>query len=252
MTQQEKLYLLLSCVDLTSLEATDNEKTIAALAEKAVIGYNGTTAACVCVYSRFAEFLSKELPLPVKTAVVGGYFPSGQAPLQVKIEELKLINQSACSEVDVVINRGELLNGNYDFVKTELMAMRNTVPTKTLKVILETGELKTAGHIAKASEIAMDAGADFIKTSTGKIAAGANIEAVTTMCQAIRLHEKKTGKKTGIKPSGGIREIHEALTYLDLVQKNLGDDWLQPARFRIGASALYDKLIDELANTANE
>jgi len=248
MKDQDKLKKLLTCIDLTSLEATDHEESILNLVTKANEGYQGLHPAAVCVYPNFGDLVRKTLVNSINTAVVAGYFPSGQTFTQTKINELKLIDQSTVEEVDIVIHRGELLAGNFEFVKNEIKLMREAVPSKILKVILETGELKSAANIKKASEIAIESGADFIKTSTGKGATGADLQAVETMCIVISDHYKRTGKKIGIKPSGGIREIDDAIKYMDLVNKILGDEWMNNKLFRIGASSLYSAIISDLAN----
>lgn len=247
MKDQDKLKMLLTCIDLTSLEATDNEESILNLVRKANEGFEGMHVAAVCVFPNFGDLVRKTLVHSINTAVVAGYFPSGQTFTETKINELKLIEQSTIEEVDIVIHRGEFLAGNFDFVKNEIQLMRDAVPSKILKVILETGELKTSANIKKASEIAIECGADFIKTSTGKGAAGADAAAVEIMCSVISNHYNMTGKKIGIKPSGGIREIDDALKYMDLVRKILGDEWMTNKLFRIGASSLYSAIISDLS-----
>jgi deoxyribose-phosphate aldolase len=240
------LIQLITFIDLTSLEATDNEETLLKLVQKANLGYAGVHPAAVCVYPNFGSFVAGHVLKPIHTAVVGGAFPSGQTYTSAKIAELREIEKSPVQEVDIVINRGEFLKGNYTYVANEILQMRKAVPTKKLKVILETGELKSAELIQKASEIAIETGADFIKTSTGKSAVGATPEAVEIMCRVIQQQYKKTGKQIGLKPSGGIRQIDDALAYVQLVKDQLGDAWLHPDFFRIGASSLYDSIITAL------
>ena len=241
-----ELQSLLKCLDLTSLEGNDNEKSILTLVDKANWGCFDNFVAAVCVYPNFGELVRNKLNKSIKTAVVGGYFPSGQTTLQTKITELKTINETDVEEVDIVINRGALLACNYNVVYDEIAAMRNCIPKKTLKVILETGDISDPELIKKASEIAISAGADFIKTSTGKSHQGATLEAVEVMCAVIKNHFEKTGIKIGIKPSGGIREINEAVAYLNLVKSILGEVWIQPSLFRIGASTLYTNIVNQL------
>ena len=248
MEKREKLLQLISFLDLTSLESTDNETTITELVRKANEGYKGVHPAAVCVYPNYGNFVAQSVLKTIQTAVVGGAFPSGQTLTRAKISELETINTSTADEVDIVINRGEFLAGNYDYVSNELNAMRAAVPNKLLKIILETGELNTSEAIQKASELAIDAGADFIKTSTGKCAVGATPEAAEIMCDVIAKHAQRTDKKIGFKPSGGIRTIESALAYYDIVEKKLGTTWLQPALFRIGASSLYAAIVNELKN----
>jgi deoxyribose-phosphate aldolase len=246
-TRPDLLHLI-SCIDLTSLEATDHEQSILKLVQKANTGFNDVYPAAICVYPNFGNLVVKSALPTISTAVVGGYFPSGQTYTAAKIAELSEIEKSLVHEVDIVINRGEFLNENYTYVADEIRQMRKAVPTKKLKVILETGELKSTALIQKASEIAIEAGADFIKTSTGKSAVGATPEAIEIMCSVIRNHFEKTGKKIGIKPSGGIRQIDEAFQYVNIVRTHLGDEWLTQQLFRIGASSLYDAIITQLSH----
>jgi deoxyribose-phosphate aldolase len=151
-------------------------------------------------------------------------------------------------EVDIVINRGQFLSGNYDFISTEILEIKKRLPNKHLKVIFETGELKTEMNIRKASQLAMQAGADFIKTSTGKISIGSTPEAVFFMCDEILNHYKTTGKKIGLKPAGGIRNLNDAIAIYKIVKSVLGTEWLNSNLLRIGASSLYDNLITEYNN----
>lgn len=246
MDNHHALLQLISCIDLTSLESTDNEQSILQLVQKANEGFDGTYPAAVCVYPNFGSLVSKNLNKLIQTAVVGGSFPSGQTFTATKISELELIENSTVQEVDVVINRGAFIAGDHAFVSNELNAMRRALPSKKLKVILETGELKSAENIEKAAELAIEAGADFIKTSTGKSTTGATPEAVEIMCLVIQNHFKKTGKKIGIKPSGGIRQIEDAHRYAKIVRNHLGEAWIHPSLFRIGASSLYDAILTKL------
>jgi deoxyribose-phosphate aldolase len=245
-TRHQKLQTLLACIDLTSLEATDHPQKLNGLIEKANQGFDNYYPAAVCVYPVHGAYVRDRLNPAIKTAVVAGCFPSGQTFLTAKLEELRAIAQTSCDEVDVVINRGMIWSGQYDEVHNEITAMRAAIPAKVLKVILETGELESAEHIRKAAEIAINAGADFIKTSTGKSAVGATPRAIEIMCGVIRDNYHSTGKKTGIKPSGGIRETGQALVYVETIQNILGDDWLTPQLFRVGASSFYDQLLSEL------
>lgn len=240
------LTTLLQCLDLTSLEGLDNQQSILELVDDANKGINDNYVAAVCVYPNFGNLVRSNLKPSIKTAVVGGCFPSGQTTLEAKVAELQSIQLTNVDEVDIVINRGALFGGDYDLVHAEIAAMRNAIPNKLLKVILETGELKDKSLIKKSAEIAIKAGADFIKTSTGKSGQGATQEAVELMCLVIKAHVEATGKKIGIKPSGGIREVDDALAYKDIVKRVLGDEWIQPDYFRIGASTLYKNLIHEI------
>jgi deoxyribose-phosphate aldolase len=251
MASTQNLLQIFSSIDLTSLESTDHSISLELLLKKANTVIDNKHVAAVCVYPNLGDFVKSQLNTGIQTAVVGGYFPSGQTLTEAKVAELKLIEKTTVNEVDTVINRGAFLAGDYDYVKNELLAMRQAIPSKTLKVILETGELKTADQIRLASEIAIQCGADFIKTSTGKSAVGATPEAAEIMCDVINTHFAKTGKKIGFKPSGGIRTIEQALTYLEIVKRINGENWIQPELFRIGASTLYDAVIAELGHGNN-
>lgn len=251
MASTQNLLQIFSSIDLTSLESTDHGNTLDLLLKKANTKIDNRHVAAVCVYSNLGDFVKRNLNQSIKTAVVGGCFPSGQTLTEAKVEELKLIEVTNVDEVDIVINRGAFLAGDYDYVRNELLAMRKAVPSKILKIILETGELKNSDQIRKASEIAIECGADFIKTSTGKSATGATPEAAEIMCEVIKNHFTKTGKKIGFKPSGGIRTIEQALTYLEIVKRVNGENWIQPELFRIGASTLYDVVVAELGHGNN-
>lgn len=252
MPQKLELLKILSLIDLTSLEATDSENSISNLIDKANNGYHNSYPAAVCVYPNFGNFVRKNLKKEMEVAVVAGYFPSGQTLLEAKIAELESVNKTDVQEVDIVINRGLAMTEKWDDLAKEISAMRKSIPNKKLKVILETGELKSASLIQKTSEISIACGADFIKTSTGKSAVGATKEAAEVMCQVIKKHAENTGKKIGFKPSGGIRTLDDAKMYLSVVQNNLGENWLDSSLFRIGASSLYDAIINELRNGDNK
>jgi deoxyribose-phosphate aldolase len=235
---KEELRLALSLIDLTSLEGKDNEKSIFALCEKAK--KFGTAA--VCVYPALVSSAKKNLKgTKIKIASVAGAFPSGQLPLNLRLEEAKYAITEGADEIDMVISRGKFLAGNYNAVSEEIYAFKKICQGEILKVILETGELESTENIRKASEIAIDAGADFLKTSTGKISVNATLESVCAMLLAI----KDSGKKTGIKPSGGISDGETAIKYLRLTEKILGSDWLTPVLFRFGASRLADTIFSQ-------
>lgn len=251
MLSKAQLLQVFTCLDLTSLESVDNEGTLKLLINKANFSIDNKHVAAVCVYPNLGSIIKNFVSANVKTAVVGGYFPSGQTFTEAKIAELKIIERSAIDEVDIVINRGAFLDSKFDYVLNELQLMRSAIPSKTLKIILETGELKTEASIRHASEIAIQAGADFIKTSTGKSGIGATPEAVEIMCKVIKNHYLQTGKKIGIKPSGGVRTIAQALSYIDVVERIIGSEWIHPDLFRIGASSLYDELIKEFNDENN-
>jgi deoxyribose-phosphate aldolase len=188
----------------------------------------------------------------IKTASVATAFPSGQVPIELKIQEVKYCIEQGADEIDMVISRGEFLSNNYKLVSDEISKISDLCKagrdgkTIHLKVILETGELKTAENIYLASVLAINAGADFIKTSTGKISPAATPEAAFVMLKVISDHYNKTGKRIGFKPAGGIRTSDEALQYISMVKNILGDDWLKPELFRIGASSLLNNLIGDL------
>jgi len=236
-----------SFLDYTTLEGSDNPGKIKALCEKALsFGDKGLPLpAAVCIYPPFIA-LAKEIlkGTPVRVATTAAAFPHGQMPLRVKLEEIRYAVNEGADEIDVVISRGTFLEKEYATIFRELDTMRDTVKDRTLKVILETGELATPENIAMASEIAIEAGADFIKTSTGKIQPAATEEAVFVMLQIIREFHRKTGKRIGIKPAGGISDPLTSLNYYCLVKEVLGNEWLTPGLFRIGASRLADRIVD--------
>ena len=236
-----------SFLDYTSLEGSDNKAKIKALCEKAIsFGEKGLPfPAAVCIYPPFIAVAKNTLKgTPVKVATTAAAFPSGQMPLSVKLEEIRYAVNEGADEIDVVISRGTFLEKDYHRIYRELDAMRDMTKHNILKVILETGELLSPENIAMASEIAIEAGADFIKTSTGKIASAATEESVFVMLQVIREYHRKTGKKIGIKPAGGIADPEKALNYHWLVHEVLGEQWLTPELFRIGASRLADRIAE--------
>ena len=241
---------LLSCIDLTTLEGSDNTARIVELCHKACsFGESGLPLpAAVCVYPPFVRLAKNQLKgTCIRVAAVAGAFPSGQSPLAVRLEEVRYTINEGADEIDMVISRGRLLEGDESYVFDEIAAIRELCKDVHLKVILETGELKTPALIRKASEIAIAAGTDFIKTSTGKIQPAATEEAMEIMLEVIREQYEKTGKKTGIKPAGGISEPKQALQYYLLTKRILGADWLNKNLFRIGASRLADGLSREIA-----
>jgi deoxyribose-phosphate aldolase len=237
----EDYKLILSCLDLTTLEGSDNDEKIKSVCRKA-IEFNPRVAA-VCFYPPFAK-LAKSLlhNSGVKVASVAGGFPSGQTSLKIKLDEVKWALQEGADEIDMVISRGKFHAGEYSMVFDEIAVIKEACGIAHLKVILETGELKTIENIRKASEIALNAGGDFIKTSTGKISPAATPEAFVVMLDTLLEFYKKTGQKRGIKPAGGISEPEQAMLYLNLLRTTLGNDWANNEFFRIGASRLADKL----------
>lgn len=241
---KDELQLALSLVDLTTLEGKDTDEKVKELSRKAII----TGVAAVCVYPALVAVAKNELKNSgKKVASVAGGFPSGQLPLALRLEEAKYAIAQGADEIDMVISRGKFLEGNYQFVFDEVVAFKQVCGDVTLKVILETGELETLDNIKIASEIAIQAGADFIKTSTGKMSVNATLPAIAVMLQCVRSHFETTGKKVGIKPSGGISDGKTAAHYLRLTELIVGKEWLNPALFRFGASRLVDNLISEIA-----
>ena len=240
---------IISLLDLTTLEGTDNEITIENLCQRALVfGEKGLPMpAAICIYPPFVRKAKQLLSgTDIRIATVTGFFPSGQAPLFLKIEEVKFAIGEGADELDMVISRGKLLEGEDAFVYDEIAAIREVAVNKNLKVILETGELKVPEMIRKASEIAIAAGADFIKTSTGKYLPASTEEAASIMLNVIREQFIKTGRKTGFKPAGGIADPLQAMRYFTLVKQILGEDWLTKDLFRIGASRLADNLMKEI------
>ena len=240
---------LLNCIDLTTLEGFDNKKRIDDLCHKA-LNYKDEarqipTTAAVCVYPPFvAQAKSILKGTGVNVAAVAGAFPAGQSPIEIKVAEVKYTAAQGADEIDMVISRGKFLEGNYEEVADEIKAIKAACGTAHLKVILETGDLETLTNVYKASEIAIESGADFIKTSTGKVKVNATPEYFLTMLDALKAHYEKTGKIVGMKPSGGISDADTAITYLKILENVLGEPWLNNKKFRIGASRLADRVYE--------
>jgi deoxyribose-phosphate aldolase len=249
------LRLALSMIDLTTLEGQDTPERVAALCRKARTPFPEMSSdlpsvAAVCVYPTMVPFARRALgPVggPVKLASVATGFPSGLTPLPIKLDEVRRTVEMGADEIDMVIDRGAFLAGDDQRVFEEIVAVKAACGATTLKVILETGELGTLDNVAAASRLAMVAGADFIKTSTGKIQPAATIEVGLVMLEAIREHYLETGVQIGMKPAGGIRDAKAALHWLVLVAETLGSDWLVPERFRFGASSLVNDLLHQIA-----
>lgn len=229
-----------SCIDNTTLNGTDNEEHVASFCRHTLeLG----KVAAVCVYPRFVTVARNILKgSEIKVASVAGAFPHGQLPIHLKVEEVKYAVGEGADEIDMVLSRGALLAGEENRVRDEVAVMKEACQGKTLKVILETGELPSPTLIEKASQLAIDGGADFIKTSTGKIGVGATLEAAETMLSVIAQNVKKSVKKVGFKAAGGISTPEEAMAYAELAKKILGDDYVNNQTFRIGASRLTDRL----------
>lgn len=234
------LELAIACIDYTSLEGSDTPDNIRAMCSKAI----DCGVASVCTYPLLASVSADALRgSDVRVCSVAGGFPSGLYPLETRLNEIRFAIDHGADEIDVVMNRSAFLSRAYETVATEIAAMRDACGATTMKVILETGELPNCDAIRNASFIAMQAGADFIKSSTGKIAAGATPKSALCMMDAIADYHRMTGNKVGMKPSGGIRRVEDALHYISLARSALGPEWLSPKLFRIGASSLLDELI---------
>lgn len=233
---------LLSCIDLTTLHANDTVESVTELIALGNAGVQNVYPAAFCVFSNFADLVAQNKDPRIKTAVVAGGFPIGQQLSAAKIAEIKEICQTNVDEIDVVMNRGSLMEGDFNQIVREIKGMKDVMNNRQLKVILETGELQAVDDIKKASELAIEGGADFIKTSTGKTEIGATPQALYVMCLVIKEHAENTGIKIGIKPSGGIRTLAQALDYYKIISAVLGKEWLNPTLFRIGASSLYNDL----------
>ena len=243
------LKTIFSLLDYTTLEGTDNRNRVRELCETALLfGKQGLPLpAAVCIYPPFIRTAAEILKgSGIRVATTAAGFPSGQTSLGVKLAEVDYCVSEGADEIDVVISRGTFLEGDYQTVFEELQAIREHCGDRHLKVILETGELGSVENIAKAGEIAIAAGADFIKTSTGKVQPAATPQAMASMLLLIKNHFNATGLKTGIKPAGGISEPDQALIYYQLVANILGSDWLNPSLFRIGASRLAANIIKQL------
>lgn len=246
------LRLAISAVDLTTLEGSDTPAAVEALCRRAVRPDTadagvGPTAA-VCVYPALVGTAAAALAeTPVAVASVAAGFPAGLTPLEARLIEIEHARRDGADEIDVVLNRSLVLSGRLDDAAEELREMRAATGDAALKVILETGELADATLIAEATDAAIEAGADFVKTSTGKTSPAATPEAVATIASRIQAHHAATGARVGLKVSGGVRSSDDALAYLAITAEALGDAWLTPELFRFGASKLLDTLVVDLA-----
>lgn len=245
---QEVYKFLFSSIDLTTLSTEDSQDSVTAFTQR-VNDFDNEypqfkNVAAICVYSNFAEVVSSMLEVTgVDVAVVAGGFPSSQTFTAVKVADVALAVAGGANEVDVVMNLGYLRDKNYEDLCDELIELKHTAKDAKLKVILETGALKTAAAVKEASILAMWSDADFIKTSTGKIYPGASLEAAYVMCECIKEYYQQTGRKVGFKAAGGIRTAQEAVQYYTIVKEVLGDEWLNQDLFRIGASSLANNLL---------
>lgn len=250
-TKLQALHLALSMIDLTTLEGKDTPGKVKQLCYKAMhpadhLGPLPTVAA-VCVYPTHVRTAKQALNgSSIKVASVATGFPSGNVPLKNKLSETKFAVQEGADEIDMVINRGAFLQGHYQKVFDEIVAIKEACGDARLKVILETGELGSLDNVRYASDIAIAAGADFIKTSTGKIQPAATLPVTLVMLQAIRDHYDATGIQIGMKPAGGISTGKVAIQYLVMVHEILGDAWLTPEWFRFGASSLANDILLQL------
>ncbi|MDX9942614.1 MAG: deoxyribose-phosphate aldolase [Bacteroidales bacterium] len=240
---------ILGMIDLTTLEGADTTQKVVQMCEKGRsfdrLGYGLPNVAAVCVYPTLIRTARKALEgTRILVASVAGAFPAGQSPLHIKVAEVKYAVEEGADEIDMVISRGKFLEGEYSLVYDEIAAIREACGDAHLKVILETGELTTATNIRRASEIALQAGAHFLKTSTGKMQPAATPEAMLVMLEAIRDHYEQTGKMVGIKPAGGIADPETALKYYVLTDQILGSEWLNKDWLRFGASRLANSLVD--------
>ncbi len=242
----------LSCVDLTTLTSCDTESSTTALAGRVMSFYEEypelQNVASICVYPPFVECVGMVVDgTPMLITSVAAGFPASQTFLEVKALEVAMAMESGADEIDIVISVGEILEGRYDEAASEIAMLRGELGDEsdhvTLKVILETGELKDSQKIYDAAMVAIHAGADFIKTSTGKSAISATPEAVIVMCQAIKDHYDETGDMVGIKVAGGVRTAEDAALYYTIIESILGEDWLTPRYFRIGASSAANALL---------
>ena len=245
------LKLALNMIDLTTLEGADTEKKVMHLCNKAQHLHdaypNLPTVAAVCVYPNFVKTAKTQLKgSGINVASVATAFPSGQSSLEIKLLDTKIAVDAGAEEIDMVISRGKFHEGDYNFVFDEIAAIKEACGTSRLKVILETGELGTFDKVRKASDIAIEAGADFIKTSTGKISPAATLPVTLVMLEAIKDYYYKTGIQVGMKPAGGISNAKLALQYLMLVKETLGKDWLNNQWFRFGASSLANDVLMQL------
>jgi deoxyribose-phosphate aldolase len=238
-------------LDLTTLEGKDSPNKVKQICAKAINPCDWMrdlpSVAAVCVYPNHVKTAKKALrDSGVKVASVSTAFPSGNAPMSIKIEDTKFAVNEGADEIDMVISRGKFLSGEYNFVFDEIASIKEACGKAHLKVILETGELESYENVRLASDIAMDAGADFIKTSTGKVEPAATLPVTLVMLEAIRDYYYKTGKMIGMKPAGGIKKEKDALQYLVMVKETLGEAWLNPDYFRFGASTLANDLLMQL------
>ncbi len=249
--KMQGLKMALNMIDLTTLEGADTDKKVIQLCNKAQHLHdahpNLPTVAAVCVYPNFVKTAKACLVgSGINVASVATTFPSGHSSLEVKLLDVKIATDAGAEEIDMVFSRGKFHEGDYNFVFDEIATIKEACGNSRLKVILETGELGTFDKVRRASDIAIAAGADFIKTSTGKISPAANLPIALVMLEAIKDHYYKTGIQVGMKPAGGISNSKLALQYLLLVKETLGKDWLNNKWFRFGASSLANDILMQI------
>jgi deoxyribose-phosphate aldolase len=242
------LELAIRMTDLTTLEGADTPGKVAALCSKALrpdpVDPTIPPVAAVCVYPNLVPQARERLDgTPVKVASVATAFPSGQSPIDIKLEDARRAAELGADEIDMVIDRGAFLSGNYAKVFDEVRRVKEAVGDAHLKVILETGELGTYDNVRRASLLAIAGGADFVKTSTGKISPAATLPVTLVMLEAVRDVYEETGRRIGVKPAGGIRHAKQAVQHLVVVNETLGPEWLTPDLFRFGASSLLNDLL---------
>lgn len=242
---------LFGSIELTSLKCTDSDESIMAFTEKVnqfdTLYADLPHVATICVYPCFAQVVRDTLEVEgVEIACVSGSFPSSQALIEVKVAETALAVKDGATEIDIVMPVGKFLSGNYEEMCEDIQELKETCGDAAMKVILETGCLKTASNIKKASILSMYAGADYIKTSTGKEKVAATPEAAYVMCQAIKEYYDETGIQIGFKPAGGINSVMDALIYYTIVKEVLGEKWLTNKWFRLGTSRLANMLLSEI------
>ena len=250
-SDKELLKRIFSLIDLTTLSERDNIENVSQMCEKVnLLGESYPTMpviAAICVYPEMVSVVKEKLENPlVSIASVGGGFPSSQTFTNIKIMEIEQAMEQGAEEIDIVLPVGKFLMGDLEYVEYEIQIIKQRMGPVHLKVILETGSLQDYSMIRKASLLAIGAGANFIKTSTGKVSPGATPEAMVVMCAAIKDYYNKTGKKIGIKPAGGISDSETAILYYAIVSEILGEDWLNRERFRIGASRLANCLLADI------
>ena len=251
----EALHMVLSMIDLTTLEGQDTPGKVRQLCQKAMHLHDVMPGlphvAAVCVYPTMVGVAKKALgERKINVASVATAFPSGMAPRQIKLEETRIAVEDGADEIDMVISRGAFLQGEFAFVFDEIAAIKEACGDAHLKVILETGELGTLDRVRRASVLAMHAGADFIKTSTGKIQPAATLPVTLVMLQAIRDYFYETGRMVGMKPAGGIANAKLAIHYLVMLRETLGNGWMTPEWFRFGASSLANDVLMQLQKQA--